>query len=182
MTDRTHSIFAEIENVEILPGNWRNFKGEKRQYNAEGSRNFSIGLTEEQAAVLLNAGWPVKSRERKLDEDEGGIVTQWFMKIKVNFGYKPPMIYQITNGGKVMIGEGLVGTLDHLIFTSGDVQITGRPHDMNGGGYTPYLNKAFLVLQEDALDLKWAHIPTASSVDNPENHTDADDMGATPTF
>src|SRR4051812_41172099 len=80
---------ATIENARIL---WPNFSGAKDKYNAEGDRNFNLHVTKEQAEDLSALGWNVKCKFPRPEEDTDQQEERCVLKIKVNFGHKPPKI------------------------------------------------------------------------------------------
>jgi hypothetical protein len=158
-------ISADLEEVTVLPGRWRNFRGLKTEMNAEGNRNFNVVLSPEQAARMRLDGWRVKEKAPYTPQGElpdEGAEPDFYLNVKVGYKFAPPSIFTITTV-KTPIGEGLVGTLDDLRILTADIQISGRWSDMAGGGYTAYLRKGFFVVEQDNLDKKWDLVPTAGA-------------------
>lgn len=139
---------------------FKNFAGEARKFNAEGDRNFCIMLGEQQADELRRSGWNVKQLKRREEDDE----QYYFLKVKVNFAVKPPRCYLISSGGKTLLGESLIGMMDHLDFTLVDLVISPYDWNVNGNeGRTAYLQSMFATMYEDELELKYASVPQITS-------------------
>lgn len=135
---------------------FKNFTGEKRQYNAEGDRNFSIMLAEADAAALARQGWNVKPLKRREEDDQ----QLYHLKIAVNFGNRPPRCWLITSGGRTMIGEGLIALFDQVDFIKVDLVISPYDWEMNGNtGRKAYLQSIFATMYEDELELEYADVP-----------------------
>lgn len=141
---------------------YKNFAGEKKQYNAEGDRNFSIMMNEVDAEEMLSKGWNVKAMRRREEEDDN----LYHLKVKVNFANRPPRCWLVTNSGKqrTMLGEGLIGMFDHLESVRVDLEIVAFDWEMNGNtGRTAYLQSLFFHMYESELELEYAHVPQISS-------------------
>lgn len=139
---------------------YKNLSGEKKQYNAEGDRNFAVMMGEADAAEMQRAGWNVKMMKRREEDDE----QLYSMKVKVNFANRPPRIWLVTSGGRTMLGEGLVGMLDQLDFTRVDLVVVAYDWEMNGNtGRTAYLQSMFATMYEDELELEYASVPQLPS-------------------
>lgn len=144
-----------LENVRVLPGGFRNFAGRGDQYNRDGDRNFHIGLSEEQAQALLADGLNVKVREAR---DEGGEDT-YILKVAVSWKVKAPRIYTVAGNKQTALSEDLVAILDDTFITYADVVIEASEWEVNGKtGVKAYLSKAYFTIEQDDLDLKYAHL------------------------
>lgn len=143
---------------------WKNFKGEEREFNKEGDRNFAILLDEEQAEEMLAQRWNVKPMKRR-DPDEPQMFS---LKVAVNFKYRAPMIYLGSNidhetgmgRNKSMLTEGLVEVLDRL--EAGRVDLTIVAYDWrlkNGAeGRKAYLQTLYFNMYEDDLMRAYAEV------------------------
>jgi len=76
----------EIENAIIGRGGFRNFSGEKTQYNAAGKRTFVIMLDEATGHQLEQEGWHIRWREPRDEMDD----PQAMLTVEVKFGDYPP--------------------------------------------------------------------------------------------
>lgn len=156
MPPREEIIFRHADLI------FRNFAGEKKQYNNAGDRNFSLRLPEELANEMLAKGLNVKPLRRH-DEDEA----QFFhLKVKVQFENRPPRCWLITNGGtqRTLLGEGLVAMFDEIEAVRIDLTITPYDWTVNGNsGRTAYLQSMFFHMYEDPLELEYANIPQIPS-------------------
>ena len=146
-----------LENVEILPGGFKNFSGKPGQFNAEGDRNFCVVLPEDLVPTLEADGWNVKTLASR-DEDEPD---KHFIRVKVRFNSnRPPKVVLLSSGGKTMLDEESIDILDWSDIQSADMSINpyqseyqGRPH------VTGYLKSLYVTIEEDDLDRKYAEIP-----------------------
>lgn len=158
-----------IQNCRIL---WPNFSGAADKYNAEGDRNFNLHLTKAQADELAAAGWNVKCKfprpEENTDEQEERCVLKVTLKFRDRTGElkkNPPQITMIGNRtrNRTVMGEDLVGLLDASEIVEADISFV--PYfweSATGTGVSAYLRKLYCVIQEDELDEKWA---SAEAVD-----------------
>lgn len=140
---------------------FKNFKGEERQFNPVGQRNFSILLGEEQAKDLEANGWNVKPLRRQEEDDE----QLYHLKTKVAFGNYPPRCWLITSGGRTMLGEGLIGILDEIQSVKVDLVISAYNWKLKSGasGRSAYLQSLFYTMLEDELELEYASVPQIGS-------------------
>lgn len=150
----------EIVTFRDVPIVYKNFAGEKRQYNAEGDRNFSVMLGEEDAADMQTKGWNVKPMKRREEDDQ----QLYHLKVKVNFANRPPRCWLVSSGGRTMLGESLIAMLDQLESVKVDLVIVAYDWEMNGNtGRTAYLQSLFFHMYEDELELEYASMPQLSA-------------------
>lgn len=143
---------------------FKNFAGEAKKFNAEGVRNFSILLGEQQALELESKGWNVKSLRRQEEDDE----QLYHLKVAVNFANKPPRVWLVSNvdpetglgRNRTMLGEGMVGILDHLEATKVDLVISAYDWQLDTGasGRKAYLQSLFFTMYEDELEQEYADV------------------------
>jgi hypothetical protein len=134
---------------------YKNFAGKPGTFNAEGQRNFSVWLTNEQAADLRQIGWNPKLIKRTAEFEEAD--REWHLKVNVSYDNRPPRIFFITrsSNSRNPIDEEIVGLLDRGLFDKVDVTLSPYNHKMNGGGVTAYLRTMYCVLHEDPLDMDY---------------------------
>lgn len=154
--ERETEIFR---NADLI---FKNFAGEKRQYNNAGDRNFSLRLPESIAKDLQAKGYNVKPLRRHEEDDE----QFYHLKVKVSFENRPPRCWLITNAGtqRTLLGEQLISMFDDVEAVR--VDLTMRPYDWNvngNTGRTAYLQSMFFHMYEDALELEYADIPQIPS-------------------
>lgn len=142
--------------VRILPGGWRNFRGAKTQYNAQGNRNFTIEIRDmDLLKVLEDRGFRVKERP---GQNEGEVT--YTLQIKFSYGIDPstgktrgPKItqYVVGNGTPTEIDEDTVDILDEVDIVDCVMKI--RPYDwtMKDGatGTTAYLNELIVQIPDN---------------------------------
>lgn len=147
-----------IKNVNILPGSFRNFRGEKSAWNANGERSFCVEIDPNIAEELINVGWKVKPR--KFQNDDGN--QKYFLKVKVQFHPKkmPKIgILDPEKKTKVMLTEETVGNLDSAIIKTADILINPRIwRDEKTGeeNIKAYLGSLFVVLDRDELSEEYS--------------------------
>jgi hypothetical protein len=159
MADKRRMDNAMLENVRIV---FRNFKGEGGPYNREGDRNFSVVLDAETAERMKDDGWKVKTKPpREPGEDEFHT-----LPVAVSFKGRPPQITMISSRGRTRLDEESVETLDYVMIDNVDLILSPYQWEVNGNtGVKAYLEKIFVTIHEDALDLKYAEIKDAEEAD-----------------
>lgn len=145
-----------MEDVTVLPGPYRNFSGKEGPMNSAGSRNFCVLLPPDVAKAMERDGWNVKTTRVQDDEEVG----EPYLQVSVSYKGRPPEIWVITQSkGRVKITENEVATLDWVNYDVADVIVSPYEWVVNGNhGIKAYLQKMFVVVKEDALDLKWADV------------------------
>ena len=139
---------------------YKNFSGEKRQYNVEGDRNFSIMMGQEDALEMQGKNWNVKPMRRREEDDQ----QLYHMKVKINFNNRPPRCWLVSSGGRTMLGEGLIGMLDQLESVRVDLEIVAFDWEMAGNtGRTAYLQSLFFHMYESELELEYSNMPQLSA-------------------
>lgn len=157
MRRKTNAQETMFDNCTIL---FRNFAGKPSMYNKEGDRNFCVLLDPEQAARMEEDGWNVKLLRPRDPDDE----PQPYIKVKVNFGGRPPTIVLMTSRGRASIPEALAPMVDFADIAKVDLIIRPYEWDVNGReGVTAYLKSIYITIHEDALELRYAHIPEIGS-------------------
>lgn len=164
----------EINDARIC---FRNFRGEKGQFNDEGDRSFHlviaggtfddgrpgskpIEVTAEEMAEFLQreqnrygAGWNVKIKAPREDGEAPFI----HMPVKVKFNDRGPAIYLNSGGNVVKLDEESVGMLDEIDIMNVDMDI--RPYDGEGrfGAHrTAYLQSIHVVQEIDRFAARYA--------------------------
>lgn len=141
---------------------FKNFSGEEQKYNREGDRNFSILLGEEDALEMLGKGWNVKPLRRQEEDDQ----QLYHLKVSVSFKIRPPRVWMVTNRGqnRTLLGEGLVGMMDHVDLVKTDLVISAYNWEVSGNsGKKAYLQSFFGHIYEDELELEYADVQQLSS-------------------
>lgn len=152
----------KLENVRLI---FKNFRGEKKQFNEDGKRNFAIQLDEVQAEKLRGIGWNVKDNSRKVESGEHDEM-RWNLPVNVKMDSKnPPRIFMIAFGPngeprRTLLDEDTVGLLDFAKFANVDLIVRPYNYDYSGRqGVTAYLVTLYATLLQDDLEKKYAHIP-----------------------
>lgn len=143
-----------FENVEILPGSFRNFSGAPDKFNSRGGkRYFHLVLTEEEAEILNAEGWNVK-RTNPRDEEELGVP---FVKVLVNFDSDwPPTVWAGAGRNMKRLNEVSVAMLDRADIISVDLEINARPYETpDRKGVTGYLRTMYANISENRFAQKY---------------------------
>lgn len=174
-----HKRVTEEIKLEGIRMMWRNFRGEKKQFNEAGKRNFAIPLDEELALELSAIGWNVRMKEK--ENDEGRLEKLYHLSVNVKMnGKNPPRIFMITMNldgepRRTQLDEDTVGLLDFAEFDNVDVIIRPYNYDFNGKkGVAHYLKTLFATLHVDDLEKKYGHIPIESGTLELEAGEDGD--------
>lgn len=153
---------AEILMVEgavqsdILPGQFRNFRGEKRKFNDEGKRNFNLALNLPTEALDDLASTGLKIKEIPGNEEYGDEPLR-FVKVNVAFGGKvPPELYLVSGKNMKELTQGELGLLDGARFTNVDLII--RTYHRDEDSCTLYLQKGYFTLEQDPISAKYANL------------------------
>lgn len=142
-----------IEDAQVL---FRNFAGREQQFNSAGDRNFCVILDPKQAADLKDQGWNVK----ELRSREEGEEPKSYLQVSVNYGKgRPPQVVIVTSKGRIDLGADEIPMLDFADVQNWDIILNPYEWEVNGNkGVKAYLKKAFVTLNEDELDLKYADV------------------------
>lgn len=153
---------------DILPGQFRNFRGEKRKFNDEGKRNFNLALDLPTEALddLVSLGLNIK--ELAGNEEYGDQPTR-FVKVNVAFGGKiPPELYLVTNKNMKELTQNELGLLDGARFTNVDLIV--RTYHKDEDSCTLYLQKGYFTIEQDPITAKYANL----DFDSLDNESDGD--------
>lgn len=138
---------------------FRNFKGEEKQYNREGDRNFCVVLDPEIAEAMLEDGWNIK--QLKSRDDEPG---DYYVQVSVGYKGRPPRIVLLSSKGRVELSEHEVELLDWIDIQKADLIIRPYKYDVNGSkGIKAYTKTLFVTMNEDYFELKYSDVPEAGS-------------------
>lgn len=152
-----------LEDIRLI---WKNFAGEKRLFNEQGKRNFAIPLDEPTALKLRDIGWNIKDNAHKVERGEAQEI-EYHIPVTVKMDARiPPKVYLIIRSQniRVPLDEDSIGLLDTAELDVVDVVLRPFNWDVNGKqGVAAYLKLMYATLQENPLDLKYAHIPLEGS-------------------
>ena len=142
--------------ADILPGQFRNFRGEKRKFNEEGKRNFNLALKlpEEALDDLVNLGLNIKEIP---GNEEYGDEALRFVKVNVAYGGRiPPELYLVAGKKMKELTQGELGLLDGARFTNVDLVI--RTYHRDEDTCTLYLQKGYFTIEQDPISAKYANM------------------------
>ena len=139
-----------LEDVRVV---FRNFKGEKDQYNPLGKRSFCVVLDPKDGKKYERDGWNIKWFEPREDGDE----RTPYLQVAVNFdGNTHPKIVLISSGGKTILDEDSVNMLDWAEIKSVDLSIRPYNWEVNGKkGVKAYLKTMYVTIYEDEFEGKY---------------------------
>ena len=136
--------------VRILPGSWRNFRGVKSQFNANGNIYFNVAINDKNLVEMLtNRGFNVKEYQNKNRPDED---PSYILKISVRFNEYGPKVTQYIQGNPngISLDQDSIGALDEMDIL--DCAIKIRPYDWtspNGKGTAAYLTELAVLIPEN---------------------------------
>lgn len=150
-----------LQDAKVLGGSYRNFAGEKRQYNDAGKRNFNVIIEPENIEELERCGVRIKYFPKSEEDDPSAIPTA-FAKVNISYDSKnPPYIERVTDKWRQEIKPEKLYTLDGATFENVDLVIniykTG----------TLWLQDGHFKLVEDPITSKYEDIPLLS--DDPDD-------------
>ena len=165
---------VRIDDAKII---FRNFIGKEGPFNAEGDRNFGVLLDDEVAEAMEADGWNVKWLKPRPDIEEEVEPQAWlpvFLKYKGRNGpVRPPLVAQITSRGRVNLGEDEVEVLDWAEMVAVDLIVRPFFWEVNGkSGTKAMLKTMFVTIQEDELEIKYAHTRPVSDVNFEDENED----------
>lgn len=145
-----------LSNGKIM---FKNFTGEVRPNNRNGAHQFTIDLTEEQAAILDENNWKVA----RWEDNEGELHYLLNCEIGVTGKY-PPEIFKVVDRGRrrpdiLPVRPEDLYTLDRIRINYVDAILTpycdiSTPPAPDGRYlYRPYVNKMNVYVAEDPLDV-----------------------------
>ncbi len=141
----------KIENAHVI---YKNFAGNRDQYHP-GRRSFSVVLEEADANILEADGWNIRHRPSKADPDE--IIHT--LPVEARFDNFPPRVIMIGETSKrvTFLDESTIGQLDTAAIKNFDLLINPSKWTAAGkSGVKAYLKTAYVTIEEDDLDLKYA--------------------------
>nr|DAT35098.1 MAG TPA: hypothetical protein [Caudoviricetes sp.]DAY44705.1 MAG TPA: hypothetical protein [Caudoviricetes sp.] len=133
-----------IENAKLF---FLNFSGATSRYNKEGRREFSTSIPLDLVDDLVNDGWNIKygkDRDRNPDPEKP------YITVKVRYDFKPPAIWMITGGKKVLLSEDTVGSLDSVAIKTADIVVSPHAYEIKGNkGISAYLKEAYITIDDE---------------------------------
>lgn len=134
----------QIDDARIV---YRNFSGVGSKFNREGDRNFAIVIPDEETAEALSeAGWNVKVKPPRDDDDTPFM----YLPVKVKFNERGPKAYLISGSNRVELDEDSIACLDDMDILSVCLDIRPFDWDVNGKqGRTAYLQSIKVVQEID---------------------------------
>ena len=155
---RVETLMVEgAGQMDILPGAFRNFRGEKRKYNDEGKRNFNLALNLDTDALDELAATGLKIKELPPRDEEYGDQPLRFVKVNVAYGgQQPPNLY-LVNGKKMKeLNQTELALLDGARFTNVDLVI--RTYHRDEETTTLYLQKGYFTIEQDPISAKYSEL------------------------
>lgn len=161
-----------IENAHII---YKQFSGNDK-FNP-GVRSFSVVLDEADAEVLEADGWNIRHKPSKNDPE----VMVHTLQVRVRYDKRPPRVVMIGDTSKrvTFLTEDTIGQLDTAAIKNIDLTINPSPWSTMGkSGIKAYLKTAYVTIEEDNLDLKYAALlasyakSISEGIDAQEEHED----------
>lgn len=155
-------ITETFEDARLI---FKNFTGRETMYNQAGSRNFGVLISPEEADRLSAEGWNVKTTKEREGDDGEVLGNEPFLPVAVGYKGRPPTVVLISSRGRTNLGQEEVEMLDYADIRHVDVMVRAYDWVLKSGasGRKAYLKSIYVTINEDALALKYADVPFASS-------------------
>lgn len=148
--------WVTLENIQVLPGTFRNFSGRPDTFNRQGGkRYFHISLDEHTFERLLDLGF----NARELPPREG--YDEPLRLLKVNISYtgrsQPKMVLVTGQTNQTELPENMISEFDQSFIRFADLIV--RPYFWDPDKPAScYLVKFYGHIEEDDLDRKYGHL------------------------
>ena len=155
---RSETIMIEnASQAEILPGQFRNFRGEKRKFNDAGKRNFNLALNLDADGLNALSELGLNIKELAPKDEEYGDEPLRFVKVNVAYGGKfPPSLYLVSGKNMKELTENELGLHDGSRFTNVDLII--RTYHRDEDSCSLYLQKGYFTIEQDPISAKYANL------------------------
>ena len=136
----------KLENCTLGRGAYRNFAGERTQFNPAGKRTFVVILDEEEGHRIENLGWHIRWREpREIGDPRVAMLT-----VECRFGDYPPHVTLISGNNRTPLDESNIAILDGAEIERCDLIVRPYNWEVNGKtGTKAYVKTMYVTLQED---------------------------------
>lgn len=146
-----------LENAII---GYKNFRGEKSDFNSNGERTFAIFFEEDKAQELSDLGYNVKF---PIQDPESPYEKKPFLQATVRFNPVPPEVWMIADGRMTRLNEATIDMLDRAVIENVDLIINPYRWERNTKqgmttGIKAYVKKLFVTIQTDAFQQKYGHM------------------------
>ena len=136
---------------------YRNFAGEKTQFNTNGTRKFTIRFYDAEAAQKLkDLGWNIKIKMPKNEDGDPFYTLE--VKVRLDLDWVKPKIVQFTHDRRIQITEDNIANFDRVEFDRVDVVLRQYPwKNMTGAsGISAQLSEMYARTAEPILEADWA--------------------------
>lgn len=141
---------AKVLNMAGVRIGFRNFSGEKSQYNRDGSRDFVIFLDMDTADKLATEGWNVKYPKPRADIPEGEDDRDPFLPVEMAFNNFPPKVILVAGEQVTRLEEEDVSMLDWAEIENVDIVVNPYHWEMNGNtGVKAYVKAMYVTIVTD---------------------------------
>ena len=136
---------------------YRNFKGEKGKFNAEGQRSVAFEVNPTQATELVGLGFTVRETQPNPDYDDvNEFESVLYLPVKIRYDIRPPAVYLISKDVRTFLSEDTVAVLDSLDADYVDAIIS--PYNWTLGdkvGTSAYLRELYVTITPSPLAEKY---------------------------
>lgn len=138
---------VEIKNAEILPGGFRNFRGEVYQYNERGDRTFTVVIPDAALAQEMSEdGWKVRILTNRQDEQEP---PKYILSVKVDFSHPrfAAIVHMRCDGKITRLNEETINLLDEAMIIQDGTNVVIRAYEWAPGKIKAYLDEMMVEIE-----------------------------------
>lgn len=139
---------------------YKNFRGERSNFNSNGERHFSVFFEEAQAQELADLGYNVKF---PVQDPDSPYEKKPHLQVAVRFNPVPPEVWMIADGNMTRLNEATIDILDRAVIQNVDLIINPYrwERETKQGvttGIKAYTKKLFVTIETDAFQKKYGHM------------------------
>ena len=147
-----------VNSADIGTGGWRNFSGAATQVKPNNTdRSFNIFLTDEEAMILKNEGYNVKTRVSENPSEPALNYLEIFIKYDRRFPRLLPKVLQTRpTGAPILLPEDLLYQLDTYEIARAKIKVRAYDWEYNRKhGRKAMLSKMYVTIYQDDFDKEY---------------------------
>lgn len=153
------------EDITIMGRSYRNFDSAPKSWTPRGQKGpcqFAMALTEARVMELEEMGVEINYTKPWPDAPDDWEPTP-FVTVHLRYDNYPPEVWKVTKSRRVELTEETVGLLNYAEIVTADLRFrVSHFQGARGEGYKLYAQKLYVTVDEDQMDVKYAHIPVST--------------------